>query len=85
MASTIKLTTSAVIYSYLAWPNGCFSSALFPDILNPNTVTTLLPASDKLFTASATIEMLPDIMPKTAFSAHSKRFDKMPHTPAVSP
>ena len=56
-AIMMKLTTKLAIYSILAWPKGWFLSAGLPLILNPNKEMTQLAKSDKLFTASAIIDI----------------------------
>ena len=78
-------TRSPVTYSYLAWPKGWSLSGGVLDSLNPTSVTTLLPASDKLLIASAMMVMLPPIMPAMSFIVQRMPFVMMPKMPAQIP
>ena len=60
---TRNATTSPEIYSYLACPNGCSSSAGLEDILNPIRLTIEDTESEKLLRASAVIEIIPETIP----------------------
>ena len=85
MATIMTHTTSPARYSYLAWPNGCSSSAFFDPSLNPNRLTILLDASLKLFTASAAIAMDPNKVPIRYFPANSNTLHRIPTIPAKLP
>ena len=76
--STSTATASPARYSERPWPYGCPSSAGLPAILNPTSDTTLLVASMRLFTASATIEMDPDMTPAVPFAITNNTLQHMP-------
>ena len=46
---------------------------------------TLDEASERLFTASAVMEMLPNSVPTASLAAHSSTLQKMPTAPAKLP
>ena len=73
------------MYSYLACPKGWSLSGGVAESLKPTSVTTLLPASDKLLIASAIIVMLLPTTPTMSLNTQSKAFDIMPNMPATSP
>ena len=53
--------------------------------MNPTSVMMLDEASDRLFTASAVTEMLPNSVPTKSFAAHSRALHAMPTAPARLP
>ena len=53
--------------------------------MNPTSVTIEPDASDRLLTASAVIDTLPEIVPARSLSANSRRLQTMPVTPASRP
>ena len=83
--STIIDTRSPVTYSYLACPNGWSLSGGVLESLNPTSVTTLLPASDRLLIASAIMVMLPPMIPATIFITNKIALLTMPTMPAHTP
>ena len=68
------------MYSTLSCPKGCSLSAGLPATLIAISVTTLLPASERLFTASAVTAMLPHKSPTANLPAQSKAFAINPNS-----
>ena len=60
-------------------------SAGLAESLNPTSVMMLEDASDKLFTASAVTEILPNSVPIKSFAAHRRALHTMPTAPARFP
>ena len=72
-------------YSILACPNGCSRSAGFPARTYPTRTKADDPASDRLFTASATTETLPVIRPSASLAAKRTTLTAIPTPPAILP
>ncbi|MPN01762.1 hypothetical protein SDC9_148974 [bioreactor metagenome] len=85
IAMMSNATESPARYSMRACPNGCSRSAGLPPSLKPTNVMMLLAASDKLFTASAMMDTLPESKPAANLETHNKRLHKRPTTPARAP
>ena len=84
-AMMITAITSPATYSSLPWPKGCSSSAGLAAIRKPIRATTEEPASERLFTASASTAMLPEISPTVIFAANSATLQATPTIPPSSP
>lgn len=83
--SMTKDTAIQEIYSTLACPYGWSSSAGFPEIINPIREMKEVPASEKLFTASARIETEPKIIPASPFITLKNILQIIPITEAKFP
>ena len=76
--STITEIRSALRYSILPCPNGCFLSGCLPASFVPMIVIRDEPASDRLFTASSTMAMECVISPTAALNPASAALAPMP-------
>ena len=85
MTKISAATARPEMYSMRAWPYGWSRSAGFSASLKPSSVTTELDASDRLFTASAEMEMLPESVPTMSFAMHKSTLHAMPTAPASLP
>ena len=78
-------TIMEAMYSMRAWPKGCLRSAGLFAILKLTNEITEDPASDRLLTASATLDTLPVREPTANLPAKSRAFRQMPTAPATLP
>ena len=78
-------TISPAIYSTRPWPKGWSSSASWPASRKPMRVTTEVAASDKLFTASATMATEEVSVPAITLPRNSSTLRKMPAAPEMVP
>ena len=84
--STIRSATiSPTTYSTRPCPKGCSSSASCPESLKPTRVTMDEPTSDRLFKASAIIEMEPVIKPAAILETKRIILRKIPTAPLSTP
>src|SRR5699024_2073248 len=76
----IVITQTAIPpgYSHRAWPYGCSSSGFCAPGQKPSRLITRLPASLRLLTASAAIDMLPEIAPTINFPRKRRTLQQMP-------
>ena len=78
-------TTRPDRYSIRPWPKGWWWSGFCSARWNPSRVTTEDPASERLFTASATTAMDPEARPAASLPQNSSRFSPTPTAPQRTP
>ena len=80
-----SLITRPVRYSMRPCPKGCSASGFCPASRKPIIERMELPASERLFTASATMAMEEERRPTASLKANRNMFKTIPSAPARTP